>query len=379
MTISGSLPVWTTPDLSVLEPGLAYYLDDEDFEYHLPTQVGCPYRCFHCGTGRSGLFARTVLRPIESLRSEIAYLADQCSTQNRPFPRLWVTDETFTSDVAHVHDVCDALRSFNFPIQWRAQTRADRIDRDTLRRMKAAGCRKVAFGVEAPSEDGLELFGKREEMASVHSAFAYARELGIRAEAILVFGAPEDSSEFGETFDAITAIEPDSVQSYIYHPVPGSPWWRKHRPSRVPNDGLRWDALDFHAPPVTKANEAPAVIARFCASLVWMPTTSFSCRTIEWRERMLADVRCYCGAQHSRTRFVSNSVAAVVVRDGNSIVVAAVGPEDAVAVRLDGSPTNIFSALTYLSDLEDQSDPLELLCPSAKMPQALMIADVAIR
>jgi hypothetical protein len=93
----------------------------------------------------------------------------------------------------------------------------------------------------------------------------------LQAQAIVVFGAPEDTSRIEDVFSSLSKLNPDSLQSYLYHPVPGSPWWRKFglNVDLASVDG--WAKLDFHAPLATAASEDEHrdALARFLASLVW--------------------------------------------------------------------------------------------------------------
>ena len=252
-----------------LHPSFRSYLKDEDFEYHIATQDGCPFRCFHCGTGRAGLYGRTMRRPLTALEGELRTLASYCAAHGLLRPRLWISDETFISDENNAIAVCDLLESTG-PWQWRAQTRVDRAGALTLARMAQVGCSMVAFGVEIPTDSGLQSLGKRESMISARQAFRATHAAGMEAQAILVVGTPDDRSSAGAIFEEIASLEADSIQAYIYHPVPGSPWWSRYGQSS-PRDIEWWSSLDFHTPPITGDQSVSEVVAKFLALLVWEP------------------------------------------------------------------------------------------------------------
>ena len=262
---------WSLASTDCLVPSIKAYLSHPDFEYHLSTQEGCPYRCFHCGTGRSGLFGRVHYRPIGNLYRELDGLHKICASLGVALPRLWITDETFGSNQGHARAVAELLEHSGVKWQWRAQTRLDCFDEESFRHFARAGCYKLAFGVEIPTTAGLQLLGKREEMAAAATAFRAARSVSVKSEAILVLSTPGDTASLAETADALEQLGADSVQSYIYHPVPGSPWWRLYHPQGVP-DVEWWTSLDFHSLPIMLREEDFAMtLATFLAFQLWRP------------------------------------------------------------------------------------------------------------
>jgi radical SAM superfamily enzyme YgiQ (UPF0313 family) len=367
---------WESPDLEALDPAFSTYLEDADYQYQLDTQIGCPYRCFHCGTGRPGLLARTITRPLASLRAELEYVLATCERAGFPPPQFWITDETFTADREHAQRVCDIF-SEHPGLRWRAQTRADCVELELLQSMRAAGCVSLAFGVEVPSDAGLTLFGKREEMDRVADAFRVTHAAGLRAEAILVFGAPGDTSTFGDIFETLDRLEADSLQSYIYHPVPGSPWWRKYG-SSLQLDTAGWSTLDFHSPLVTPctAEEGDDTIARFVGSLVWSRRLDLMPMIARWRDVVSLGFRCPDCASAVQPvmlhRHGSVEVAALVRADWRLFI--AVGQEEVIAYcRRDGHE-NIHQQKKFLLD-DSLDDGLRHLCPNCGILAEAQLTD----
>lgn len=353
---------WELPDLDALEVPFERYLDDANFEYQLPTQVGCPFRCFHCGTGRSGLIAKVIRRPIDSLEAEVEYLVSRCRRLGVRLPRFWVTDETFTSSPPHTRAVLDVFLS-RPGISWRAQTRVDSVDGELLRDMRAAGCHTVAFGVEVPTQAGMSLFGKREAMERVEYAFRSAREAGLRSQAILVFGAPEDQSSYDDVFDTLAELEPDSLQSYLYHPVPGSPWWRKYGKVVDLATPEQWTKLDFHSPLVTSDGKDGQAIGRFLSALVWSPESP-TAEVRGWRDRLITGSVCPRCDSNIRASVLNLHRNVEVLRfellDGSEILVAS-GPRDIVAYP-SANLGNLHQAVFWITDLS-VVEALTRLCP----------------
>jgi len=344
---------WELPDIDALHIPFERYLLASGFEYQLPTQVGCPFRCFHCGTGRRGLIARVINRPSASLRDELDLLTRRCARAGLPTPSLWITDETFTSTSDHARSVIDVLRD-RPQFRWRAQTRADSVDAELLHEMRGAGCHTIAFGVEVPTDAGMKMFGKREAMERVEFAFRSAREAGLRVEAILVFGAPEDQSEYEKLFDILADLAPDSLQSYLYHPVPGSPWWRQFGPVVDLKSAEEWSKLDFHSPLIVPGSyeHQRDAIGRFLSSLVWSPDPTTDVID-EWRWRLVKGFVCpHCFSTNRATVVNSHAKVDVLCLSGSNSaeILLAVGTREIVAYT---SPTagNVHRELIWVTDL----------------------------
>lgn len=270
----GLHPWQSLPDLDLLLPRYEAYFGEQDFEYHFETQIGCPYRCFHCGTGRKGLYATTINRPIEAIQAELDQVVTWAHNANLPYPRLWITDETFGSDPEHARVFCEILSSRPEPWRWRAQSRADAITEDLLGAMRTAGCERLAFGVEIPNNAGLDLLGKREAMKAIEEAFALCHGQGVSPEAIIVVGTPDDPTLPEDFLEALDLLGAASVQAYIYHPIPGSPWWKKYGVDFLQGAGpfRHWADLDFHSPPLGASPiDAERAIVAFLALQMWRP------------------------------------------------------------------------------------------------------------
>ena len=361
---------WDKPDLGALHKPFVSYLADPDFEYHIPTQVGCPFRCFHCGTGRHGLIARVVPRPSESLEEELDWLTTWCADAGVPPPKLWISDETFSSTREHALDVVNVFRAR--PIfSWRAQTRVDSVDVELVKQMKAAGCHKIAFGVEVPTDSGMRLFGKREAMERAEYAFRIAHEAGLRTEAILVFGAPEDQSTFDHVFDTLAMLDPDTLQSYLYHPVPGSPWWRSFGQAIDLATSDKWTALDFHSPIVTARDNHSErdSLARFLASLAWSGHDVVSATAAGYRDcirdRLSEGYECPgCSQTVHASRFLTHNNVSVfsILEDHVGEILIAVGSAEIVACRSNVAG-NIHQSLLWITDLA-LNHALTRLCPT---------------
>ena len=367
---TGVHPWRSLPDLDLLLPKYTDYFAEQDFEYHLETQIGCPYRCFHCGTGRKGLYARTMMRPIEAIQRELDQVVAWAKKADLHYPRLWITDETFGADKEHARAFCDALIARPEQWRWRAQSRADVVSEDLVKLMRKAGCERLAFGVEIPNDAGLDLLGKREGMKIVKEAFSICRSHGVSPEAIIVVGTPGDSTQPGEFLDALDLLEAESVQSYIYHPIPGSPWWKRYGGNlRGGSGSLRlWSDLDFHSPPLdaSPAETERAVVA-FLALQVWRPKSERIGPTMRSKDL----VKCYkCSLDLKADRVFAHQPACIDIYrlcvDGKTFFLAT-NSKEAQVLQVDLTEhRNLYTSLFSVDGEVDFS-----LCPRCVIEKRL--------
>ncbi|MFQ5583343.1 MAG: B12-binding domain-containing radical SAM protein [Calditrichia bacterium] len=155
------------------------------------TSRGCPYRCIYCPVGlTSGKKMR--LRSARNIYREIEYWY----SQGYRSMDLW--DDNFTISSKRVHEFCDMLLAgkmkdlcLNVP----NGIRADCVDRELLKKMKASGFRKIAFGVEGGNDKILRRLKKGERMESIEKAIKNACEIGFDVVLFFIIGTPGESWE----------------------------------------------------------------------------------------------------------------------------------------------------------------------------------------
>ena len=110
------------------------------------TGRGCPARCNYCVYPQvmHGHIYRK--RSVENVVNEFQYIADN-------FPdikEIVIEDDTFTIDKKRVVDICDLLiqKGLNKRFSWLCNARVN-LDYETMKKMKAAGCRLLIPGIES--------------------------------------------------------------------------------------------------------------------------------------------------------------------------------------------------------------------------------------
>lgn len=179
------------------------------------TSRGCPYPCTFCDAfvvhGRR-YRAHSAERVVEEIRG----LADRFGIREVVFK-----DSEFTLDRRRVARFCDLMTAGGPRVSWTCSARVNCIDGELLRKMAAAGCRVVQFGVESADPAVLDALKKGITIGQVRAAFRAAREAGIETVANLMVGTPRETRDSIEaTLRFVREIRPDhlNVQALVVYP-----------------------------------------------------------------------------------------------------------------------------------------------------------------
>ena len=178
---------------------------------------GCPYRCSFCdkSVGGSKWRARSAVDVVD----EMAELKHQYGVGFINF-----YDDNFTISRKRVMAICDEIIERRLDIEWKCEGRVDSVDPDLLRRMREAGCRVVAYGVESANPETLALLRKDITVGQAVTAFAHTKAAGLRSLAYMILGAPgEDRAAVQASIQFCRDIDADYVQFSTLSAMPGTP------------------------------------------------------------------------------------------------------------------------------------------------------------
>lgn len=216
------------------------------------TSRGCPFRCSFCDKNVSGSKWRA--RKAADVVDEMAHLAKN----GVGFINFY--DDNFTLSRSRVVAICDEILRRGVDIEWKCEGRVDSVDDDLLMRMRRAGCRVVAYGVESANPETLALLRKDIRVEQAAGAFAMTRRAGLRSLAYMILGAPgEDEAAVQRSIAFCREIGADYVQFSSLVPMPGTPLFKTHNASAsasVPNP------VDADAQRSTLTDMDPEVLAR---------------------------------------------------------------------------------------------------------------------
>lgn len=186
---------------------------------------GCAYQCKFC-TPTGG--HRVRFRKIDKVIDEIETLIKKYNVN-----LIAIADECFVINKNRVYEFCDKVMARGLNFKWHCNGRANITnDERLLKKMKAAGCIKVNYGIESGSQRILDTMDKNFKIKDAETAFRAQKRVGIPFDMSIITGCPGDDNEsLDETLNFL--IRNDIVRHGITRPIglfygtpyPSTPWF----------------------------------------------------------------------------------------------------------------------------------------------------------
>ncbi|HEX5214455.1 MAG TPA: radical SAM protein [Vicinamibacterales bacterium] len=193
------------------------------------TTLGCPYHCTFCciqAPFRGGEQAQGLKAGSSSYRfwspakvlEQIDLLVTKYGVRNIKF-----ADEMFVLHPRHIAAIADGIIARGYDLNIWAYARVDTVKDDMLDRLRRAGFRWLAFGIEAADEGVLEDVDKRYSIEQVHTTIDKVKAAGIHIIGNFIFGLPEDTAEsMQRTLDLAIDLNCEFANFYSAMAYPGS-------------------------------------------------------------------------------------------------------------------------------------------------------------
>ena len=115
-------------------------------------------------------------------------------------------------------------------IKWVCEARANSIEEDIVKKMKAAGCLFVRLGLETGSERMIKVMNKGHTLEQSRQAIITLSKVGMPIRAGFMIGMPmetlEDAKKTLKFMKEIYKISPSAhLYTYYYTPRPATPWY----------------------------------------------------------------------------------------------------------------------------------------------------------
>ena len=181
--------------------------------------IGCPFKCNFCGV--VPVYDREKMESPARTAAILDHLQKTYGVNGVQF-----YDNNFFLREDHARELAGRIQALN--LRWWCEARVDIVlgySDDTLRRLRAAGCTMIFFGVESGSDTALRNMKKQLTTEETLGLARRIREFGIVPEYSLIFGNPEDAERDIEENIAfarrIKQVNPDVeivVQTYVPTP-----------------------------------------------------------------------------------------------------------------------------------------------------------------
>jgi anaerobic magnesium-protoporphyrin IX monomethyl ester cyclase len=184
------LPAWDMIDFHqyAREPSMNAYVKRMPWAM-LFTSRACPYQCIYC----HGIFGKKVRRrSVESVMAELELLVHTYGVRE-----VHIVDDIFNLDLPRAKQICDEIvrRGLNISIAFPNGLRGDRMDRELVHKLKAAGCYCITYALETASPRMQKLIKKNVDLDKLKETIEYTAAEGIIVQAFVMLGFPGETPE----------------------------------------------------------------------------------------------------------------------------------------------------------------------------------------
>ena len=200
-----------------------FEIDKYDSVMPLVTSRGCPYNCIFCSI-KTVAGRKFRPRSVRNILDEIEYWV------NRNKRVFTIRDDNFSFSKERVYEFCAGIKNRklkNLTFRLNNGIRADKCDKELLKRMKDVGFSEIAFGVEAASNDILKEIKKGEDIEVIEKAIKNACDLDYYVNLFFMIGFPREKWKDIEKKAELAMKYPISdVAFYNIVPFPGTELYR---------------------------------------------------------------------------------------------------------------------------------------------------------
>ena len=183
---------------------------------------GCPFRCEFCSNVVFGGSYRE--------RSPGNVVEEIEAALRLGYERISFADDVFTMKKDRVIAVCREIRRRELHFSWECLGRVDALDYATALEMKAAGCRRIFFGIESGSDEILERMNKKITTDEAVRAVDAARRAGLQVGAFFILCYPGDTDDTVlKTLRFATRLPLNYLGLSMPYPLPGTDLYARTR------------------------------------------------------------------------------------------------------------------------------------------------------
>lgn len=232
----------------------------------LYTTLGCPYVCHFCciqAPFKPGERLKQVgpQAPANSYRrwsparvgETLEHLVREYGIRN-----IKIADEMFVLNRAHVEGICDEILRRKLDLNLWAYARTDTVRDGMAEKLRAAGFRWLAFGIESGDAnvraDSDKALGRGNGNDEIRETLERVRAAGIHVIGNYIFGLPgETAATMQATLDLATELNTEFANFYCAMAYPGSPLYAATlaaRPGDLPRAWSAYSQLALDATPL---------------------------------------------------------------------------------------------------------------------------------
>ncbi len=211
---------------------------------------GCPYTCSYCDRSVFGRSFR--FNSADYMLAMVRDLQERFGVRHINF-----CDDQFTYDRQRVESFADGLARSGLGVSFNCAARAEHLDPDLLRTMKAAGCWMISLGIETGDPDLLARHRRGADLERVRNCVRMIKAAGIRVKGLLMLGLPGETGATVQcSMDYVLSLPLDDFSLTKFTPFPGSPLYAGIREQGTfEEDWERMDCMHFQFVPFGMSHE----------------------------------------------------------------------------------------------------------------------------
>ena len=192
---------------------------DGSKSFSVMTSRGCPYRCTFCSQSIMPIKWRA--RSPENVLAEWQHLVHNLGAQE-----IGVLDDSANIQVDRLEKMADLFIEHNVnhvPWIFVNGIRANLATEPLLKKLKQAGLKRLAFGVESGDPDVLLSIDKKIDHDTIRQGFRNAKKVGLETMGFFIIGLPGDNEESMEkTIKFACEVDPLIANFSMMTPYPGT-------------------------------------------------------------------------------------------------------------------------------------------------------------
>lgn len=226
------------------------------------TSLGCPYKCSFCCINAPFGTNRYRMRGAKAVADEIEKLARVHGVRT-----FKIVDEMFVLNDRHVSAICDEIAARGVPdLNIWAYARVDTVRAGMLPKLRAAGVRWLALGIESGSAHVRDGADKSFDHGDIVRIVREIQLAGINVIGNYIFGLPDDTLEsMRATLDLAKELNCEFANFYSAMAYPGSPLYRTalERGWKLPEQWSGYSQHSFDCTPLPTDTLGAADVLRF--------------------------------------------------------------------------------------------------------------------
>ncbi len=180
------------------------------------TMRGCPYTCKWCSRA---VYGGTYRRRSPQL---VAQELKMIKTTYNP-DMIWFVDDVFTIHHKWLTEFAEEVKKLDAIIPYEVISRADRLNEEVIKVLKASGCFRVWVGAESGSQKIIDAMDRRVSVMQTREMINLTKQHGIEAGTFIMLGYPGETKEdIKDTIEHLVQSNPSQYTITIAYPIKGT-------------------------------------------------------------------------------------------------------------------------------------------------------------